>query len=199
MFTGIIRHLGEIKKVVIEKGVTRLSVASSLAASLVEGASLAVNGVCLTALSNTKRAVSFQLMEETLKRTNLGELQVGSVVNLEQPLGAGQPIDGHFVLGHIDGKAIVTSVKVVKEDKIFTFKLSQDLMPYLIPKGSVALDGVSLTVVDVFEDTFTVSMMPYTLEHTLFGRVRKGYQANIEVDVLGKYVARFMKHKLPAV
>lgn len=195
MFTGIIKQLGEIHKVEMKKEAAHISIASPVSSKLIEGASIAVNGVCLTVLANTKQTATFQLMKETLKRTNLGQLQVGDVVNLEQPLTARQPIDGHFVLGHVDGEATTTNIKTVNEDKIFTFKPPKNLLLYLIPKGSVALDGVSLTVVNVSSNTFTVSMMPYTLEHTLFGQVKKDYQANIEVDVLGKYVVRLMQQK----
>jgi len=192
MFTGIIQHLGTVEKSYREDGAVRLEIATDVAGDLKEGASLAVNGVCLTVLQATATGVVFQLMAETLQRTNLGFLKVDDVVNLELPLRANQVIDGHFVLGHVDGLAEVKKIKEVKNDKIFTWQLSRELLPYFIPKGSVALDGVSLTVVDVGSASFSVSMMPYTLDHTLFERVDVGYKANVEVDILGKYVKRIL-------
>jgi riboflavin synthase len=198
MFTGIIRHLGKVKEITTAQKATHLTITSPISAKLIEGASVAVNGVCLTVLASTDRTSTFRLMAETLKRTNLGQLQAGDTVNLEQPITANQPIDGHFVLGHVDGQAAVTNIKTVKKDKIFTFRPPRILLPHLIPKGSVALDGVSLTVVDVLDDTFTVSMMPYTLQHTLFGQVKKDYQSNMEADILGKYTITFLRQTLSA-
>jgi len=195
MFTGIIRHLGTIKRITKKDSTTHLTISSPLSTSTKEGNSVAVNGVCLTVLSSNQQTMTFRLMQETLKRTNLGQLKSKNTINLESPLTPTQSIDGHFVMGHIDGLAQVTTIKTVKNDKIFTFQPPRDLLPYLITKGSVALDGVSLTVVDVTKENFTVSMMPYTLEHTLFGQVSEGYLTNIEVDVLGKYVQRFLSQR----
>lgn len=195
MFTGIIRHLGQVESLHESTSGTHLILVTSLADQVSSGDSLAVNGACLTVLQHTAHTITFRLMQETLRRTNLGQLKPKSHVNLERPLTPTQSIDGHFVMGHIDGLAAVTAISTIKQDKIFTCKLQAELLRYLISKGSIALDGVSLTVVDVTQRSFTVSLMPYTLEHTLFGQVSAPYQANIEVDLLGKYVERFINHR----
>jgi len=195
MFTGIIRHLGQVESLHESTSSTHLVLVTPLAGQVSSGDSIAVNGACLTVVQHTAHTITFRLMQETLRRTNLGQLQPKSPVNLERPLTPTQSIDGHFVMGHIDGLATVTAISTVKQDKIFTCELQAELLRYLIPQGSIALDGVSLTVVDVSNDSFTISLMPYTLEHTLFGQVSIGYQTNIEVDLLGKYVERFINHR----
>lgn len=198
MFTGIIRVVGTIQSVIDESHAKHLIIAAPAMNRLQPGDSLALNGACLTVLSTKSGTLEFRLMAETLKKTNLGTLQAGDKVNLEQPLAVGDTLDGHFVQGHIDGVAKVTAITTVGDDKIFTCAPPPSLIPYLIPKGSVTLDGVSLTVVDVTENSFTVSLMPYTLAHTTFGTVSPGYRANIEVDMLGKYVASLIRSsKLP--
>lgn len=200
MFTGIIREMGTITAIAREEarqdpfnGVL-LTITSSSAATLVPGDSMAVNGVCLTVLSHTNDTWQARLMAETLQRTNLGALTIGSLVNLERPLAVGQTLDGHFVQGHVDARCQVTAIASAGDDKIFTFLPPPALLPYIVPKGSVALDGVSLTVVALTDDSFTISFMPYTLEHTTFGTATEGYQANLEVDMLGKYVASLLRH-----
>jgi riboflavin synthase len=195
MFTGIIRYQGQVESLQESVGGTHLVLATPLATEVNAGDSLAVNGACLTVLQHTAQTITFRLMQETLQRTNLGQLKPKSPVNLERPLTPTQSIDGHFVMGHIDGLATITAISTVKHDKIFTCRLPSGLLRYLIPKGSIALDGVSLTLVDINQDSFTVSLMPYTLEHTLFGQVSANYQTNIEVDLLGKYVERFISHR----
>lgn len=194
MFTGIIRHLGTVEHIARVQSAATLIIASNLAVELQAGDSIAVNGVCLTVLTSTAHTFTIRLMGTTLELTNLGRLAQGAAVNLELPVAAGQRFDGHFVLGHADGTTNITAIEHVGEDKIFTFKPPARLQPYVISKGSVSLDGVSLTVVETFPDTFTVSMMPYTLKNTTFGNVHKGAMVNIEVDVLGKYVERFLDH-----
>ena len=179
MFTGIIRHQGLVESLQESASGTHLVLATPLADKVNAGDSLAVNGACLTVLQHTVQTITFRLMQE----------------NLERPLTPTQSIDGHFVMGHIDGLATITVISTIKQDKIFTCQLPSDLLRYLIPKSSIALDGVSLTLVDVNQDTFTVSLMPYTLEHTLFGQVSANYQANIEVDLLSKYVERFLNYR----
>ena len=193
MFTGIIRQLGiisDIKNVSSQE--VLLTITSPLSSQLHEGDSVAVNGVCLTVLSFNDTSWQARLMAETLSRTNLGALTPGSTVNLEQPLQLTQLLDGHLVQGHVDGVGDVLAITAVGDDRVFTIKPPENLLPYFIPKGSVALDGVSLTIVDVMTDTFTVSMMPYTLANTHLGKTSVGYKTNIEVDMIGKYVKRFV-------
>lgn len=195
--------MGEVTAILPEGKASLLTIATPFSQEVKEGDSVAANGACLTVLTQEAGALQFRLMDETLKRTNLGKLSAHSHVNLERPVAAGERFDGHFVMGHVDGIAEIIDIKVVgpvksptgahgASDKIFTFKFPQNLLPYFIEKGSVTLDGVSLTVVKVFEDTFTVSMMPYTLQHTTFGESRVRDAVNIEVDMIGKYVERYM-------
>lgn len=198
MFTGIIRNLGVIKKVSsIDEGVL-LEIAPDQNFDIHEGDSIAVNGACLTALTTTTAGWTVRLMKETIAKTNLGSLEEGSRVNLERPLKATQQLDGHFVLGHVDTTCTITTITDVQQDKIFSFSVTPEFSKYIIPKGSIALDGVSLTVVDIEEHTFTVSMMPYTLQHTTFGATKIDDRINVEVDVLGKYVERLLQSRLSA-
>lgn len=190
MFTGIVRSLGTVGDVTPEAdGALQLTIDVAWPEKVNDGDSVAVNGACLTVLGNSTTTISFHLMPETLRKTNLGAAQQGSKVNLERPLTMAARLDGHFVQGHVDGLATVTKIVSEGQDKIFTFQVARELAAYLIPKGSVALDGVSLTVIDCTATTFRISMMPYTLEHTTFHRVTAGYQANFEADMIGKYVA----------
>ena len=192
MFTGIIRHVGSIASTAKEGSqAVVLTIKTPLAGQLREGDSVAVNGTCLTVLAATKKDWQARLMAETLQKTNLGNLKKGSVVNLEQPLRLNDTLDGHFVQGHVDGVGVVIGSKPVGDDRVFTIKPPSFLLPFFIPKGSVSLDGVSLTVVEVLQNSFTVSLMPYTLEQTIFSEVKTGYKINIEVDMIGKYVQRF--------
>lgn len=183
--------MGEVTANTKEGKASLITISSSSLGEVSAGDSVAVNGACLTVL-NVGSALMFRLMDETLQRTNLGSLGEGSQVNLERPVAAGERFDGHFVMGHVDGVAEITEIQKVGQDKIFTFRVSDSLLPYLIEKGSVTLDGVSLTIVRVLEEGFTVSMMPYTLEHTTFGKSRVGERVNIEVDMIGKYVKRYL-------
>lgn len=195
MFTGIIRHLGIIDSVEKELGTATLTISTPLSNDLQEGDSVAVNGVCLTVLSHTEDTWQLRLMKETLKKTNLSAISRQDVVNLERPLAIGERLDGHFVQGHVDGVCTIEKITEVNNDRIFTFRPPAELLTYLIPKGSIALDGVSLTIVDVTSDTFTVSIMPYTLEHTTFGKRKAGDTINMEVDMMSKYVKRFTQTK----
>lgn len=196
MFTGIIRHLGTIVDLKRQPEAIELRIGSAMSNDLDPGDSVAVNGVCLTVLAAEATEWSARLMAETLRRTNLGDLKIEAVVNLERPLKSTQSIDGHFVMGHVDEISRVIDIMVVGDDKVFEFQLPDQMRQYVIPKGSVALDGVSLTVVDVKDHSFTVSMMPYTLKHTIFGSVEVGYKTNLEVDVLGKYVEAFLRRHM---
>tara|TARA_Y100000310_G_scaffold246561_2_gene251875 strand:+ start:72 stop:659 length:588 start_codon:yes stop_codon:yes gene_type:complete len=192
MFTGIIRHLGTVTDLATKEDGTYLTIKTSLASDVAEGDSVAVNGTCLTVLQHTANAIDFRLMQETLDKTSLGQATKDSVLNLERPVAAGEHFDGHFVLGHVDGVAEVTAITAAGDDRIFTLKPAPGTLRYFIPKGSVSLDGISLTVVDVTDETFTVSMMPYTLEHTNFGSVQVGYRANVEIDMIAKHVERLV-------
>lgn len=194
MFTGIIRHKGTVKSAAKRDGAVVFDIETPLSAEVAVGDSVAVNGACLTVLQTTKTTWQARLMSETLTKTNLGDLLPGGAVNLERPPSMNQGLDGHFVQGHVDGVCTVERIETIGDDSIFTFKAPAALLPYLIPKGSVALDGVSLTVVDVHNDTFTVSIMPYTMQETTFGSRSTGDRINMEADMIGKYVQSFVRH-----
>lgn len=190
MFTGIISHLGSFSG---KKGSTfSFIVPREILHKIKAADSVAVNGVCLTVTNISKEGFTADVMPETLKRTNLGALVAGSEVNLELPLRLGDEFGGHMVAGHIDGTAEVTGVKQQGNSRIFTFKLAKNLAKYLVEKGSVAVNGVSLTVVSVDEDSFSVGIIPYTMSHTNFGKLKVGDHVNIEVDMMAKYVEKLV-------
>lgn len=183
MFTGIIRHLGQVVNIRHSSdGSVGLEIAAPFSGSLHEGDSVAVNGACLTVLFTSDTTWTCRLMAETLKKTTLGSLKTGNIVNLELPAKTGDSLDGHIVQGHVEGTCEITDISPIGDDRVITFRPPQALMSRIIPKGSIALDGVSLTVVDIHEDTFTVSIMPYTLEHTTFGSHSVGDRINLETD-----------------
>ncbi len=194
MFTGIIRALGTVTTVATDpNGAMHLTITTTWPETLAAGDSVAVNGACLTLLSPATTTLQFRLMPETLRKTAFSGVAVGTLVNLERPLQLSDRIDGHFVQGHVDGVATVVAKESEGNDTLFNFQIAPDLLSYLIPKGSVALDGVSLTIIDIQNDTFRVSMMPYTVEHTAFQHAQLGYRANFEADMLGKYVVNLLK------
>jgi len=195
MFTGIIRHLGTIAAIESKTDGVYLRVQTPLGNEVAEGDSVAVNGACLTVLTHNASDMTFRLMQETLDKTSLGEGTVGSSLNLERPVAAGERFDGHFVLGHVDGTAQVKNITNAGNDKIFTLQTSRKLMAYLIPKGSIAIDGVSLTIVDINKQNFTVSIMPYTLDHTNFGALKIGNRVNLEADMIAKHVSALLQQQ----
>ncbi len=193
MFTGIIRNLGTISAIVPSEKSSDITIATPLAASLQEGDSVAVNGVCLTVLHHDTTTWQARLMNETLERTMLGQLTMNSLVNLELPMRLSDRLDGHFVQGHVDGTGKILDIKKVGGDTIMTVSISSQLQPFIIPKGSISLQGVSLTVVEIKDNAFSVSLMPYTVANTAFQKNSIGDTLNIEVDMLGKYVASLLK------
>jgi len=192
VFTGLVADLGTVSDVVATPDGVRLQVATSLAAELSEGDSVAVNGVCLTAVAADAQAFTAEVMNETLRRSSLAEVAAGGRVNLELPLRAQDRLGGHVVQGHVDG---VGSVGGVEDDgfaRVVTIKAPAGLLRYVVEKGSIAVDGVSLTVSSVSPDTFAVSLIPETLERTNLGAAAPGTPVNLEVDVLAKYVEKLM-------
>jgi riboflavin synthase len=188
MFTGLVQQLGTLTS--LEGG--RLAVTATLADELSVGDSVAVNGACLTATSVTPGAFTADVMEETLRRTALGALRPGYPVNLELPLRAADRLGGHFVQGHVDGVGTVAAVHDEGFSRLVEIEAEAGLMRYVVEKGSIAVDGVSLTVASLAEGTFGVSLIPETLERTTLGRASPGDSVNLEVDVLAKYVERLM-------
>ena len=193
MFTGIVERTGRVRSITHVGAARRLLIdLGRVADGLAAGASVAVNGVCLTVASIDGQAVGFDVIPETLDRSNLGRLRPGDPVNLERSLCAGDPIDGHFVQGHIDGVGTVTAVDRDGEDCRVAIAPPLELMRYMVPKGSVALDGVSLTIAAVSDDAFTVALIPTTLDRTTMGRYAAGDAVNIETDVIVRTVARLL-------
>jgi riboflavin synthase len=190
MFTGLVAGIGVVES--LERGVdgVRLRVHAELAGELAGGDSIAVNGVCLTAVDPDDQRFSADVMEETLRRSSLGPLAEGDEVNLELPLRAGDRLGGHMVQGHVDGTG---SVEAVSEDgfaRVVRIGAPSGLLRYVVEKGSIAVDGVSLTVSGVDGDGFEVSLIPETLERTTLGAAAPGRVVNLEVDVLAKYVEK---------
>ena len=193
MFTGIVRHIGKVLTSQATPSGRRLTIdLGPLAAGLAAGDSVAVSGGCLTACGVSGSHAQFDVIRETLARTTLGGLGVGAKVNLERSLQLHQGLDGHLVQGHVDGLATLRRVRTGAE-YVMAFSAVADLTDLMIPKGSVAVDGVSLTLVDVAADTFSVSLIPTTLAETTLGELKPGDPVNIETDVIGKYVRKYLK------
>jgi riboflavin synthase len=192
VFTGLVADLGTVSDVVATPDGVRLQVATSLAAELSEGDSVAVNGVCLTAVSADAQAFTAEVMNETLRRSSLAEVSAGGRVNLELPLRAQDRLGGHVVQGHVDGVGAVSGVEDDGFARVVTIDAPPELLRYVVEKGSIAVDGVSLTVSSVSPDTFAVSLIPETLERTNLGAAAPGTPVNLEVDVLAKYVEKLV-------
>jgi riboflavin synthase alpha subunit len=196
MFTGIVEALGHVGTVKVgARGGRRLAVAvpDEAAWRLAMGESVAVSGVCLTVVDAAPGRIAFDLAEETLRVTTLGGLREGDPVNLERPLRLDGRLGGHLVLGHIDGVGHVRAVRPEGDGARLDVVVPARLRPFLIPKGSVAIDGVSLTVATLEEDAFGVALIPHTLAVTTLGQRRPGDPVNLEVDVIGKYVRGFVQ------
>jgi len=192
MFTGLVQELGRVEGVETTPDGVRLTVRASLAGELREGDSVAVNGVCLTARHVVDGRFDADVMHETLRRSSLGEVAVGDVVNLELPLRAADRLGGHVVQGHVDGLGAVRSAAEDGFARVVTIAAPPELLRYVVEKGSIAVDGVSLTVVEVGEDAFSVSLIPETLERTTLGAAAPGTPVNLEVDVFAKYVEKLL-------
>ncbi len=195
MFTGIVEELGRVTALALEPGSARLSVhADTVLGDVTHGASIAVNGVCLTVVQNDPDGFTVDVMPETLKRSSLGALQVGSAVNLERAVSATGRLGGHVVQGHVDGVGTVRSRDPGPRWDVVCIELPRELARYVVVKGSIAVDGVSLTVteIDDAEQTFSVSLIPTTLDLTTLGTAQPGTSVNLEVDVLAKYVERLL-------
>ena len=190
MFTGIIESIGKIKSLAKEGDNLHIEIASELAPMLKIDQSVSHNGVCLTVVSLTDTSYVVTAIKETLDKTNIGQLQTGSVVNLERAMKLGDRLDGHIVQGHVDQTAVCQRVIAQNGSWVYTFSYDHKLSNITIEKGSVTVNGVSLTVVDSRESTFSVAIIPYTYEHTNFNTFEKDTLVNLEFDVIGKYVKR---------
>jgi riboflavin synthase len=192
MFTGLIAEVGSVAGLEQDEEGATLRINSRLAADLREGDSIAVNGVCLTATEVSDEGFRAQAMIETLRRSSLSALQPGSPVNLELALRAADRLGGHVVQGHVDGTGAVRAVREEGFARVLEIDTEPQLTRYLVEKGSVAVDGVSLTVSALDDSGFSVSLIPETLERTSLGAIREGALVNIEVDILAKHVERLM-------
>jgi riboflavin synthase len=193
VFTGIVEELGEVVAVEPQSDAARLTIRGPLVTSDARhGSSIAVNGVCLTVVDLADDTFTADVMQETLARSGLGSLEVGSPVNLERPVTLSARLGGHLVQGHVDGVGTVLSREPGEHWEVVRLSLPRSLARYVVEKGSITVDGVSLTVVDVDDTSFGVSLIPTTLELTTLGRRRVGEQVNLEVDVVAKYVERLL-------
>jgi len=192
MFTGIVEATGEVVSVETEPDGTRLTIGTPFAADLQEGRSITVDGACLTVEEYTEEAFEVFLASETLDRTTLGDRVVGDGVNLERAMPAEERFDGHIVQGHVDGTTAVHDVRRVGEDWTYEFDLPPDLATYVVEKGSITLDGISLTVADRTDEVFSVAIVPTTYEETTLSEKNPGDHVNVEVDVIAKYVERMI-------
>lgn len=192
MFTGIIEGLGKIVKfdtTTNSRSAAKMHIdLGRISKGLKVGDSVAINGVCLTAIKISKGITEFEMIGETIKKTNLGSLQRGDKVNIERSLKVGQRLEGHFVLGHVDGVGIISKIEKQSNQIQLWIKIPQELSKYVIKKGSVTVDGISLTVVDVLKNQFSVSLIPHTVKITNLSYKKIGDKVNIETDILGKYI-----------
>ena len=196
MFTGLVQDLGQVVAVDRSADGVRLSVQSALAGELDPGDSVAVNGVCLTATKVADGAFAADVMAETLRRTALGSLRTGDPVNLERAVTPATRLGGHLVQGHVDGVGRVTRRTPAGEFDEVGIALPNALLPYVVDKGSIAIDGISLTIASVSGDQITIGLIPETLQRTTLGRRAVGDDVNVEVDVIAKYVERLIESRL---
>ncbi len=196
MFTGLVEEKGTlIDKIKTGDGFRLVIKAEKVLEDTQIGSSISVNGCCLTVVEKKNNSVAMDTIEETLKKTNLGELNIGDPVNLERPLKADARLGGHFVLGHVDTKGEVVEIKELSNSHFMKIRFPDDFKQYLIYVGSVSIDGVSMTVAELKDNVFGIGIIPHTWEETVFSTRKPGSTVNLEFDVLGKYVERIMENK----
>jgi len=194
MFTGIVEGIGKVKKISkITKNRSAIQMIVDLgkhSKGLKTGQSVALNGVCLTVTKLSKDGCTFEMIEETTKKTDLGNLKPGGIVNIERSLKAGDRLEGHFVLGHVDGVGIIKKIEKKPKEVQVWFQIPKNLSKYVVKKGSIAIDGISLTVVEIKNNVASVCLIPHTIEVTNFKTKKIGDKINIETDILGKYILK---------
>ena len=193
MFTGIIESLGKVTNVKVDRGNIDFTIQSEISNELKIDQSVSHNGVCLTVTETTENTHTVTAVKETLEKSSLGSFSVDDLINLERAMKLGERLDGHLVQGHVDGVAKCIGVSVNDGSWIYKFEFDIKNEMLLIEKGSICINGVSLTVFDVAENTFKVTIIPYTYENTQFKKLKEGDIVNIEFDMIGKYLARFNK------
>jgi riboflavin synthase len=197
MFTGLIIELGEVQALDKQGLNAALSIkGQEILRDIAVGDSISINGVCLTVISFEKNVARFDVSGETLRNTNLGEFRRGSSVNLEPSLKPSSKLGGHFVTGHVEAVGRIRSRRLEGNSERIEIDAPESVLRYLVPKGSVAVDGISLTVIDVLKDAFSVVIIPHTTSMTTLGFKKTGYTINLEPDILAKYVARFLRNDL---
>lgn len=196
MFTGLVEEVGLLSGITGNEQASRLVIQAKRVLEGVQlGDSIAVNGICLTVTSHTSRHFSVDVMPETLNKTSLRQLKPGQPVNLERAMRLGDRFGGHIVSGHVDGTGTILSRQSHANAVLFRIEAKPDLLKYVIPRGSICIDGISLTVVDVEKTSFSVSIIPHTLAETSLRDRRAGDQVNLEADMIGKYVERLMGYR----
>ena len=195
MFTGIIEEVGRLERVEPLGGGRRLTIAASFADALRPDESVAINGACQTVVATGEDTFEVVTIEETLRKTTFGSLEPGDPVNLERAMQANSRLDGHFVLGHVDATGTVIEATQHQTEWRYRVQFEASYAPYLIPVGSIAVDGISLTVARLNGNTFTVAIIPHTYEHTNVPTWQTGRSVNLEFDMIGKYVVRWMEQR----
>lgn len=193
MFSGIVETTSPILKIKSAREQRILTIRKPQGWKLKDGESVSIEGVCSTVQSFDRNSFRVVYMPETLRKTTLGKLQTGDEINLERCLTLQSLIGGHLVQGHVDTTAEIRAIRNEGDAKLITFAIPPRFSRYIVPKGSIAVDGISLTVVEATRSTFQCSLLAYTLSHTTLGGKRPGHQVNIEVDILGKYIERLLK------
>jgi len=194
MFTGIVEGIGKVKKIskaTKNRGAIQMVVdLGKHGKGLKTGQSVALNGVCLTVTKLSKTECTFEMIEETTKKTDLGNLKLGGIVNIERSLKVGDRLEGHFVLGHVDGVGIIKKIQKKPKEVQIWFEVPKNLLKYVVKKGSIAIDGISLTVVEIKNNLASVCIIPHTIQVTNFKTKNIGDKVNIETDILGKYILK---------
>jgi riboflavin synthase len=196
MFTGIIEEIGHIKKIATKNQAMELSIgATKILEDVKLGDSIAINGVCLTVTDFSKDSFSVDVMPETFRATSMATLSVGSPLNLERALAIGDRLGGHFVTGHVDGVAKITQIMPIDNAVNYTLEMDSELIKHCIFRGSIAVDGISLTIFGVTDNNIQLSIIPHTVSHTILGSKKVGEKVNIECDMLSKHVANLIDKK----
>ncbi|MEX2600845.1 MAG: riboflavin synthase [Balneolaceae bacterium] len=195
MFTGIISEVGEVKKIQPVRGGQEVHIKASFAGQTRVDESISVNGVCLTVVDKSNSDFLVQCVEETLRKSTLGSLNAGDPVNLERALTLEKAIDGHIVQGHVDTTGVIESMKMDGSDRLLTISCPERFDSYIVGRGSITVDGISLTVADESDSRFTVAIIPYTWENTNLESRKAGDAVNLEFDVFGKYIVKYLEKR----
>ena len=193
MFTGLIEEKGKVIRTEPSGGGLKLTIEARVVTDGTKvGDSISVNGACLTVVEAGASSLKFDAVRETVERTTIGRLKPGSSVNLERPLRAGDRLGGHTVLGHVDGIGVIREICKAGAETVFRFEAPREIMQFIVEKGSIAVDGISLTIADLGPGWFTVAVIPHTLASTTLGEASVGGSVNLETDIIGKYVYKFV-------